>query len=147
MKHNEIANMYNNENLSLKDIAEKLGSSRSTVQRCLVNNGWYYDKSSKKYVLNETNNIANNDLRETIETTENGSHETVKSNVSRETLDFNNNVSHETIVSHETVVRTYSIPKNLDKALKIKCAIEDKNAVDVVREALLKYVEDKYFKF
>lgn len=114
----DIVNMYNNDGLSLAKIGEKVGKSKSTVQRMLITDGWYYDKETKKY-FHTVDNVVN----ETIKAIDNVSRETIK-----------------------IVNRTYGIPSDVDRALKIMCAIEGKNAVDVVREALRNAIDEKYFK-
>lgn len=62
----------------------------------------------------------------------------------QENTNVENNVSRETI--EKTVVRNYEISKKLDRALKLKAVMEDKKAVDIVREALESFIENKYFK-
>jgi len=134
----DIVKLYNEDGLGLKEIAEKINSSKSTVQRKLKNDGWQYNRKENKYEKNvsrETTNIETNVSRETID---NGD------NVINTTTNNENNVSRETI---EVVNRTYGIPSDLDRALKIKCAIEGKKAVDIVREALKNAVEQKYFDY
>lgn len=125
IKPNEIAEMYNN-GMTLKDIGEKVGISKSTVQRILVKGGYSRSNETGKYekvvssetnVLDETNN----------------------------TVKQLNTVSRETIVSEKLVNRTYALNEKIDRAIKIKSAIEGKKAIDIVREALEAYIEDKYF--
>lgn len=118
----KVAEMYNN-GMSLTKIAESLGSSKSTVQRKLVKNGYILNKITKKY----ENNIS-------IETIDNENTVSRKSNVSRETI------KNENIVN-----RTYAINEKIDRAIKIKSAIEGKKPIDIVREALESYIESKYF--
>lgn len=119
METMSIVNMYNNEKMSLQEIGEKIGASKSTIQRRLSSDGWKYDKVSKKYV-----NIDDNKNNETIKQ---------ESNIENETINIVN--------------RTYGIPEDIDRALKIKSAIEGKKVIDVVREALRNAIEDKYFNF
>lgn len=117
----KIVEMYNN-GMSLQTIAENIGTSKSTVQRKLVKNGYILNKITKKY----ENNIS----FETINT--------------KNTVSPKNNVSHETTKSENTVNRTYAISEKIDRAIKIKSAIEGKKPIDVVREALESYIESKY---
>lgn len=121
MKVEKVAEMYNN-GMSLTNIAKSIGSSKSTVQRKLVKNGYILNKITKKY----ENNIS-------IETINN------KNTVSQKT-----NVSRETIKSENLVNRTYAIDEKIDRAIKIKSAIEGKKPIDIVREALEAYIENKY---
>jgi IS30 family transposase len=127
MDNFEIAKMYNIDGLSLKQIGEKLGMSKSTVQRRLTSNGWHFDKSQGKYI-----NTIDFDDKVTLE-----------NNKSDKNTKMDNNVSNETL---ETVIRNYEIPTKMDRALKIKAAIESKKVVDIVRAALDAYVEEKYLK-
>lgn len=117
----KIVNMYNN-GMSLKTIAENIGTSKSTVQRKLAKNGYILNKTTKKY----ENNIS----FETIDT--------------KNTVSLKSNVSHETTKNENTVNRTYAISEKIDRAIKIKSAIEGKKPIDVVREALESYIESKY---
>lgn len=117
----KIVEMYNN-GMSLKIIAENIGTSKSTVQRKLVKNGYSLNKDTKKYEINT--------LSETIENENTVSHKT--------------NVSRETIKNENIVNRTYAISEKIDRAIKIKSAIEGKKPIDIVREALDQYIEDKY---
>lgn len=123
----EIANLYNVDGLSLKQIGEKLGMSKSTVQRRLIGSGWRLDRKQGKYV-NSDNSVA---LEDNVD------------NQSNKKTDMENNVSRETNET-EIVVRNYAISMKMDRALKIKAAIESKNVIDIVRAALDAYVEDKY---
>jgi IS30 family transposase len=112
----------NNNGMSLQKIAETLGTSKSTVQRRLVKDGYIRNKTTGKY----------------------------ENNISIETINTENNVSHKSNVSCATsytkniVNRTYAISEEIDRAIKIKSAIEGKKPIDIVREALDKYVESKY---
>lgn len=117
----KLVDMSNN-GMSLQSIAEKLGTSKSTVQRRLVKDGYIRNKITGKY----------------------------ENNVSIETMNNENNVSHKTNVSSATsnskniVNRTYAISEEIDRAIKIKSAIEGKKPIDIVREALESYIESKY---
>lgn len=121
MKVEKIAEMYNN-GMSLTNIGENIGTSKSTVQRKLVKNGYVLNKITKKY----ENNVS-------IETIDNKNTVSQKSNVPRET-----------IKSENIVNRTYAISEKIDRAIKIKSAIEGKKPIDIVREALESYIENKY---
>lgn len=114
-----------NQGLSLEQIGEQIGKSKSTTQRLLVKMGYIYNKAMKKYI--NQNEIVEN----------NGSGE----NVLRGTI---NNVSNET---SEKIQRTYTIDVKTEKALRIKAAVEDKEVSEVVREALKQFIEDKYYNF
>lgn len=124
MTDKEIANMYNNDGLSLSEIGKKIGKSKSTVQRILTSCGWHYDKQSKKYLY----------------TIDNSTNNTIKQEKNKNL----NDVSNDTI---KIVNRTYSIPSDIDRALKIKCALENRSAVDIVREALRNSIDEKYFNY
>lgn len=121
----DIAHMYNEDGLSLSEIGEKIGKSKSTVQRMLKSNGWYYDKSTKKYFI-KSNNVSNDSIL----------------NDSNKNLNQSNNDDSIRIVN-----RTYGIPSDIDRALKIMCALEGRNAVDIVREALRNSIDKKYFNY
>jgi Transcriptional regulator, contains sigma factor-related N-terminal domain len=127
----DIAKLYNG-GLSLQKIAESMGTSKSTVQRTLAKGGYVLNKKTKKYEMNvshETINIENNVLNE-----------------NNETINKVDTVSNKSNVSHETMInRTYAISDKMDRAIKIKSAIEGKKPIDIVREALQSYIEDKYF--
>lgn len=140
----EIVNLYNNENLSLQEISEKVGGSRSSIQRRLAKEGWSFDKSLKKYVKNDTNktNGMDNNItmgqqsNETINNDTNNSTNTVK----------NKSINAESNKSVNIVNRTYGIPSHVDMALKLKATFEDKNVTEIVREILENNIEEKYFK-
>lgn len=116
-----------NQGLSLEAIGEQIGKSKSTTQRLLVKMGYTYDKTMKKYI-NQNETVENNVNNE---------------NVLRGTI---NNVSNETI-KKSTIQRTYTIDVDMEKALRIKAAVEDKEVSEVVREALKQFIEDKYYNF
>lgn len=123
MDINEVVRLYNLEKKSLEEIGKIFETSKSSVQRLLANEGYEYNKHCRKYFLKR--NIGDN-----------------YNNVSRETIDMETNVSRETI---DIVNRTYGIPKDIDKALKLKAVMEDKSVVDVVRELLRNSIDKKYF--
>jgi inorganic pyrophosphatase len=120
----EIVEMYNN-GMTLKDIGEKFGISKSTAQRLIVKDGYIRSKETGKYekVVSSETNV----LDETTDTSKQL-----------------NNVSRETIINEKLVNRTYALSEKIDRAIKIKSAIEGKKAIDIVREALESYIEDKY---
>lgn len=122
IKVEKVAEMYNN-GMSLKSIADNIGTSKSTVQRKLTKNGYILNKITKKY----ENNVS-------VETIINENTVLNKTNVSRET-NKNENI----------VNRTYAINEKIDKAMKLKAIIEGKKPIDIVREALESYIEGKYF--
>ena len=124
----KIVSMYNDENKSLNEIGDCIGKSKSTVQKMLTKHGYKLNRKIGKY----ENNIS-------IETINQ------ESNVSRETINNENTVSNETNVLNETMVnRTYAISEKIDRAIKIKSAIEGIKPVDIVRMALDSFIEDKY---
>lgn len=118
----KIVEMYNN-GMSLQEIGESLGLSKSTIQRRIAKEGYILNKVTKKY----------------------------ENNISIETINYENTVSNKTNVSSATskndniVNRTYAISAKIDKAIKLKAIIESKKPIDVVREALESYIESKYF--
>lgn len=127
VKPSEIVNLYNN-GMTLQSIGEKIGKSKSTIQRIIVNNGYIRNNKNGKYEKQEN----------------------IKSNISEEPIiklnQLNNetNVSRETIIINDMVNRTYAISKEIDRAIRVKAAIEDKKPIDIVREALDNYIEKKY---
>lgn len=144
-----IIKMYNDENLGLKEIAERVGSSKSTIQRKLIKDGWQYNRKANKYEINVSRETLNNETNVSHETINNETNVSDKSkndktNVSRETINIESNVLDETT---NIVNRTYGIPKDIDRALKIKCAIEGKKVIDLVREALKNAIDPKYFDY
>lgn len=62
-----------------------------------------------------------------------------ENNISIETINNKNNVSKETFVN-----RTYAISEKIDRAMKIKSAVEGVKPIDIIRRALESYIEDKY---
>lgn len=113
----KIVSMYNNENKSLNEIGDCIGKSKSTVQKMLTKHGYKLNRKIGKY----------------------------ENNISIETIQNENNVSHETNVSRETFVnRTYAISEKIDRAIKIKSAVEGVKPIDIIRKALDSYIEDKY---
>jgi predicted DNA-binding protein YlxM (UPF0122 family)/predicted DNA-binding protein len=143
MDLNEVVRMYNEEKLSLSAIGERMERSKSSVSKALIKAGYVRNKLTERYEKpQEQLNIDTNIASETNVEGNNGNNET---NVSRETIKNNNN---ETNVSRETIEmvnRTYAISNKIDKAMKIKSAVEGKKPIDIVREALEAYIEQKYF--
>lgn len=121
IKIEKVVEMYNN-GMSLKIIAENIGTSKSTVQRKLAKNGYSLNKDTKKYEINVLNETINNE----------------------NTVSNKTNVSRETTKDENIVNRTYAIGEKIDRAIKIKSAIEGKKPIDIVREALESYIEGKY---
>lgn len=109
----EIVAMYN-EGMSLVEIGEKLGVSKTTVQRNITKNGYIRNKDTKKYEKNVSS----------------------ETNINCET---NKDEKQEKMIS-----RTYAISERIERAMKIKSAIEGKKPIDIIREALENYIEDKY---
>lgn len=122
----KIANMYNNDGLTLKEIGEKIGMSKSTVQRRLRDKGWHFDKATGKYKYQEVKEMAEENLQ-------------TSTNSKIENMDEKKVQSIGKIVN-----RTYAISENIDRAIRIKAAIENKKPIDIIREALENYIEDKY---
>lgn len=125
MNIEKIINMYNIERKTLKEIAEIIGVSKSTIQRIISKNNYVLNKNTKIYEIN------NDCVHEAIE------------NYSCESI---NKSSNETI-NNEMVSGSYTISRDLAKALKFKSIYEDKTVVDILRDALSAYVEEKYYKF
>lgn len=133
-----VVKMFNEDGLGLKEIAEKVNISKSTIQRNLIKAGYQYNRKANKYEINisdETINNGNNVETKDVNT---------DTNVTNGTTNIETNVSRETI---DIVNRTYGIPSDIDRALKIKCAIEGTKVVDIVREALKNAVDPKYFDY
>lgn len=121
-----IVSMYNDENKSLDEIGKVIGKSKSTVQKMFTRNGYKLNKKIGKYENNGTQ-VDSGTIKD-------------RNNVSRETLN-----NKETNVSRETLVnRTYAISEKIDRAIKIKSAVEGVKPIDIVRKALEDYIEDKY---
>lgn len=113
----KIVSMYNDENKSLNEIGDCIGKSKSTVQKMLTKHGYKLNRKIGKY----------------------------ENNISIETIQNENNVSRETNISKETLVnRTYAISEKIDRAIKIKSAVEGVKPIDIIRKALDSYIEDKY---
>lgn len=117
----EVIKMYNEDGLSLVEIGDKLNSSKSSISRLLAKEGYTYDKSIKKYI-HETVNTDN--YKEII-------------NVKRETVNTGTN---KTV---KTVKCTFDLPEQLHRELKVKCALEGRKMVDLVREVLEKALSSK----
>lgn len=118
----DLVTMYN-EGMSLVQIGEKVGLSKTTIQRKIVQSGYTRDSETKKYIKNIPSETNNNDR-----TINNGNNNLVKVNK-----------------KGKFISRTYAISEEMDRAIKIKSAIEGKKPIDVVREALKSYVDEKYF--
>lgn len=136
MDLDKILSMYNDEGLSLSVIGEKLSRSKSTISNRLAKGGYIRNNVTGKYEKNVS--------RETLEEQLN-----IETNVLNETDSNRNKENNETNVSseiiEEMVNRTYLISSKIDKAMKIKSAVEGKKPIDIVREALKAYIEQKYF--
>ena len=124
----KLVSMYNNESKSLEEIGREIGKSKSTVQKMFSKNGYKLNKTIGRYENNVSMETINNE-----------------NNVSRETINNENTVSSKTNVLSETMVnRTYAISDKIDRAMKIKSAVEGIKPVDIVRMALDSFIEDKY---
>jgi|GEM_PF-6812539 predicted DNA-binding protein YlxM (UPF0122 family) len=131
----EIVRLYNVDGLSLEAVGKKFERSKSSVSKALVKGGYIRNKETGKYEINVS--------RETT-----GEQINIETNVSDETINKENNetnVSRETIIPQIMVNRTYAISEKIDKAMRIKSAVEGKKPIDIVREALEAYIEKKYF--
>ena len=114
----EIVKMYNDENLSLSQIGDKISKSKSSVKRMLNNAGWFYDKDIKKFVF------INKDINKDI-----------NKNLNKTVVNSNKDISYTTV----------GIYNDIFKALKIKCAVENLKQFEVINNALKDYIELKYF--
>ena len=125
---NDLVTMYN-EGMSLMQIGEKVGLSKTTIQRKIVQSGYVRDNKTKKYIKIVPSETNNNDG--TINNKSNENNNLVKTNKKEKQQKF--------------ISRTYAISEEMERAIKIKSAIEGKKPIDVVREALESYVDEKYF--
>jgi len=124
----DLVTMYN-EGMSLVQIGEKVGFSKTTIQRNIVQSGYVRDNETKKYIkiipseTNSNNGTINNENNK------------------------NNNLGKRNKIEKQEkfISRTYAISEEMERAIKIKSAIEGKKPIDVVREALESYVDEKYF--
>lgn len=129
----EIVKMCNDEGMNLQKIGEMMGISKSTVQRKLVKSGWHYDRKSGKYI--NKNNIVSDTTNKTND------ENSIKNDTVSKDIQGDNTAS-ETI---NIVNRTYGIPEDIDRALKIKAAVEGKKVIDIIRDILKQNIERKYF--
>lgn len=123
----EMIQMYNEEGLSLREIGLKVGKSKSSIQRNFNNNGWFYDKDSRKFVREEEIKENDSEVRKQIK------------------KDLKNRVVKTTSREEELSYTSFGIYHDVLKALKIKCAVEDLKQFEIVNDALRKFIEDKYF--
>jgi len=124
----EVINKYNNENMSLKEIGLIFGKSKSTVQRLIAKEGYVLNKDLGKYV--KENEELEHQLIEDSEF--------VAFRLQDGTNNFEQHIQ-------KFVSRTYSIPEQFDRALKVKSAIEGLTVSDILRDILQKNIEQKYF--
>lgn len=110
---------FNEGGSTLSDLAVGFNVSVRTLTRKLKDNGYIFDRAINKYILQD------NVLRETI---------------SKESLSNDDNG-----VTIKNVNRTYLIPENLDRALKIKASVEGTNVNDIIVDVLMANIEDMYF--
>lgn len=130
MSKNDIVKLYN-ECFSIPDVAKKLNISERTVQRAMKESGYTYNRKLKKYSLEQ--NLSNNDLNGS-----NFAQEPKFDNSGKTICKVNTN-------DNKLVSRTYSIPYKVERALKMKSVLENKDCRDIVSEALSEYIEKKYF--
>lgn len=109
-----------NDGSTMENESSNLGISRRTLQRRLKENGYIYNRDTKKYI-----NL-NCDKEENLQIK-------IEDNVIENNI---NNVS---------VNRTYSIDEDNYKALRFKSAVEVKDMSTIVNEALRNYIEQKYY--
>lgn len=128
--------MYNDEGLSLSAIGDKLSRSKSAISNRLAKGGYIRSKLTGKYEKNVSCETSEEQLN-------------IETNVSNETNNNGNKGDSKTNVSSKTIEemvnRTYLIGSKIDKAMKIKAAVEGKKTIDIVKEALKAYIEQKYF--
>lgn len=129
MNIKEVIKMYNNDNMSLKEIGVQFCKSKSTVQRLIAKEGYVLDKNTGKYI----NLVSNDEETELLENSE---------VVAFALADGTNNFEEH---KEKFVTRTYSIPEQFDRALKVKSAIEGITVSDILRDILQKNIEQKYF--
>jgi DNA-binding transcriptional regulator LsrR (DeoR family) len=111
----DIVHLYNSEKMTLKQIGERYGVSKSTIQRRLTDAGCKYNKEEGKYIyIVDSDNHIQKEVEE----------------IQKDTVFIN---------------RTYNIPEEIDKALKLKAILEGKTVVEILREILKNGIEPKYF--
>ena len=133
MNIKEVISSYNDLNMSLKQIGDIYGKSKSTVQRLVAKEGYILNKNTGKYVK-ENEELEREELEQQL--IEDGEF------VAFRLQDGTNNFEQHT---EKFVNRTYSIPEKFDRALKVKSAIEGVTVSDILREILQKNIEQKYF--
>jgi predicted DNA-binding protein YlxM (UPF0122 family) len=142
----EIVKLYNVDGLSLEAVGKKFERSKSSVSKALVKGGYVRNKETGKYETNVSDKTMKQGHRETNVSNETMKQGNIETNVNNETnVEIKTNVSRETISSQTMVNRTYAISEKIDKAMRIKSAVEGKKPIDIVREALEAYIEQKYF--
>lgn len=123
--HKIVQMLNNDKTIKLDDIAAEYKVSKKTIARRIKEIGYIYNRVNGLY---EMGFIEDNAPK--VENKPELQHESKKTmnKVGRPALDG------------EYVKRTYTIPKELDRALRIKAAVEDKKVSDILREALELYV-------
>jgi len=135
MEVEKMVKLINEEGKSLKQVAETAGVSKSTVQRKITSAGYVYDSKTKTYY-----NLLEND-------SVNGSFIDIDDEVANVVVCSDVDVlKNENVVENEKMVNgSYTIPFSVAKALKLKAVLEDRKAIDIVREAIEKVIEERYF--
>lgn len=148
-----IISMYNVERKTLKEIAKSLGVSKSTIQRFITKNGYSYNSNSKLYekldsVGSDDNSLKNDNVQYPIDYSNEMIVEAAEPYFYNNLREFTGDkIVRDKSSSEKMVSGSYTIPQDLSKALKFKAIYEDKKVVDILREALIAYVEEKYYRF
>lgn len=119
----EIVKKYNEEGCTLGQLAETYKSSQKTLQRRIKEQGYIYDRKINKYIKAEqgTTELQNDKPKK----------QKVRSAAGRPAAKTE---------GVEYVKRTYNIPKELDKKLKIRAIEEDLTTTELLEKILKEYL-------
>lgn len=121
----EIVRKFNEEGIKKSELAAMYGTSEKTLQRRIKDFGWTYDNKINKY-------IKANDNREDAQP------QVLKVKVTKVNKAAGRPAAKTEGV--EYVKRTYNIPKELDKKLKIRAIEEDITTTELLQKILEKYL-------
>lgn len=157
-----MVNSLNNEEKTMADFEKEYECNRKSIRRRFKEFGYVYDRASRLWSLpdgvdGKEREIPSNKQKQNVSskktnTMSDESDITTITTTEEEKGAIGRPKEYTTIVEEAEeqgltliVKRTYNIPRELDKDIKIYAALNDKKPAEVVREALEQYI-DKHYK-
>lgn len=127
----EIVDKFNN-GMKKTELAAMYGTSEKTLQRRIKDFGWTYDNRTNKYI--KVDGVVSENIQPKITKTK-------TNKVKVKVKDKNKSVGRPAakLEGVEYVKRTYNIPKELDKKLKVAAIEKELTTTELLQEILQKY--------